>query len=481
MAQPKKISSPVEIGTVLVVGSAGPINIGKPGLGPLANTTNVQGSLFLPTLTPSLPLQLDSTNMVISSPIVLDTTQVTSGPAAPGLVLTSSGPGFPPMWLALGGGGGTVTSVGLALPASVFSISGSPVVGSGVLTGSFVTQAANTVFAGPSLGVPAIPTFRGLVAADIPPINLTTGVTGVLPIANGGTNTSVIGPAGSSVYSTGTAYGFSPVGVLGQILTSGGAGSPTWTSLSSIGVTTFSAGTTGFTPIIATSGAITLAGTLGIANGGTNSTTALNNNRIMVSSGGAIVEAAALTDGQLLIGSTGAAPVAANITAGAGITVTNGPGTITISSPSANILSLAAAKSGTQAVAALATPTTVTGWSTAAPNYADLVGFVPASGVFTAPATGRYQFLVNLSYLNSASASGDRSVQLFLNGATVVALQTVQPTPDLTLSNVLSISRDLALTAADTVVVQVINNAGIANTMTVSASPSTYLSILRLA
>jgi len=40
------------------------------------------------------------------------------------------------------------------------------------------------------------------------------------------------------------------------------------------GVTTFSAGTTGFTPSTATSGAITLAGTLAIANGGSGQTTA---------------------------------------------------------------------------------------------------------------------------------------------------------------------------------------------------------------
>ena len=42
---------------------------------------------------------------------------------------------------------------------------------------------------------------------------------------------------------------------------------------SSTGVTTFSAGTTGFTPSTATTGAITLAGTLNIANGGTGATT----------------------------------------------------------------------------------------------------------------------------------------------------------------------------------------------------------------
>ncbi len=40
-------------------------------------------------------------------------------------------------------------------------------------------------------------------------IDLTSSdVTGVLPVANGGTNTSSIGSAGSVAYSTGTAYGY---------------------------------------------------------------------------------------------------------------------------------------------------------------------------------------------------------------------------------------------------------------------------------
>ncbi|MBK9717855.1 MAG: hypothetical protein IPO85_10135 [Saprospiraceae bacterium] len=75
-----------------------------------------------------------------------------------------------------------------------------------------------------------------------------------------------------------------------------------------------------------------ISGVLPIINGGTNSSTALNNNRIMVSTGGSIVEAAALTNGQLLIGSTGAAPVAATLTAGTGIAITNAAGSITIAS-----------------------------------------------------------------------------------------------------------------------------------------------------
>lgn len=62
---------------------------------------------------------------------------------------------------------GTVTSIGLSLP-NIFSVSGSPVTSSGTLSASLTTQAANYVWAGPETGANAGPTFRALVAADIP-------------------------------------------------------------------------------------------------------------------------------------------------------------------------------------------------------------------------------------------------------------------------------------------------------------------------
>lgn len=58
------------------------------------------------------------------------------------------------------------TSVGLALPSSVFTVSGSPVTSIGTLTGSFNTQSTHTVFAGPTSGT-AVPTFRVLSTADL--------------------------------------------------------------------------------------------------------------------------------------------------------------------------------------------------------------------------------------------------------------------------------------------------------------------------
>ena len=79
----------------------------------------------------------------------------------------------------LGSGFGTVTSVGLSLPG-IFTVSGSPVTSSGTLSASLNTQSANYVFSGPASGSAAAPTFRALVAADIPSLSgiYLTSITG---------------------------------------------------------------------------------------------------------------------------------------------------------------------------------------------------------------------------------------------------------------------------------------------------------------
>ena len=89
---------------------------------------------------------------------------------------------------------------------------------------------------------------------------------------------------------------------------------------STTNVTTFSAGTTGFTPSSATSGAVTLAGTLATTNGGTGLTS--------FTSGGAVyaTSTSALTTGTLPIASGG---TGATTLAGANIAVTNAANTFT--------------------------------------------------------------------------------------------------------------------------------------------------------
>ena len=101
------------------------------------------------------------------------------------------------------------------------------------------------------------------------------------------------------------------------VLVDGTAGSGTYTAWfvtltgSVGGVTSFSGGTTGLTPATATTGAISLAGTLNVANGGTGQTT--------------------YTNGQLLIGNTTGNTLAkATLTAGTNVSITNGAGAITI-------------------------------------------------------------------------------------------------------------------------------------------------------
>lgn len=73
---------------------------------------------------------------------------------------------------ATGAGSGSVTSVALSAPAAVFTVGGSPVTTAGTLTLGLQTQIAHLFWCGPSAGIPATPTFRAIVNADLP----TTGV-----------------------------------------------------------------------------------------------------------------------------------------------------------------------------------------------------------------------------------------------------------------------------------------------------------------
>ncbi len=58
-----------------------------------------------------------------------------------------------------------------------------------------------------------------------------SSVTGVLAIANGGTNSTTTPTAGAVSYGTGTAYAFTAAGTTGQVLSSNGSGTPTWISV----------------------------------------------------------------------------------------------------------------------------------------------------------------------------------------------------------------------------------------------------------
>jgi hypothetical protein len=89
---------------------------------------------------------------------------------------------------------GTVTSVAMSVP-SFLSVAGSPITGSGTLAVSLSTQTSGAVFAGPATGVAVAPTFRSLVATDIPALDFSKITTGVVPVSQGGTGATTVSGA----------------------------------------------------------------------------------------------------------------------------------------------------------------------------------------------------------------------------------------------------------------------------------------------
>ena len=168
-------------------------------------------------------------------------------------------------------------------------------------------------------------------ASDVPTLNQnTTGnaanVTGTVAIANGGTGQnskanafnalSPITSVGDLIIGTGTNTS-SRLGIgttSGYVLTTNGT-TASWQAPSGGGVSSFTTSLSGLTPNSATTGAVTLAGTLGVASGGTGATTLTG---IIKGSGtSAFTAAAAGTDYQAPItltttGTSGAATFVGN-------------------------------------------------------------------------------------------------------------------------------------------------------------------------
>lgn len=216
-------------------------------------------------------------------------------------------------------------------------------------------QAANTFFAGPESGPDVDASFRAITAADIPTLNQnTTGtasnVTGTVAVANGGTGATSL-TANAVLIGNGTSalQSVSP-GALGNVLTSDGT---TWTSGTPApgGVTSVSFGSTGLTPSTATGGVVSVAGTLNVANGGTGQTS--------------------YTDGQLLIGNTAGNTLAkATITAGTGISVTNGASSISIAATNNGTVTSVDVSGGTTGLTTSGGPVTSSGTITIAGTLA---------------------------------------------------------------------------------------------------------------
>ncbi len=153
-------------------------------------------------------------------------------------------------------------------------------------------------------------------------VNLSTGVTGTLTVPNGGTGDTSFTPY--SVVCGGTSntgpLQQTATGSTGQVLQSAGASAvPTYSTATYPSTTTIN-------QILYSSAANTVAG-LSTAN------------RAVLTTGATGIPAltALATDGQLIIGSTAGAPAAATLTAGMGVSITNGSNSITIATTGGGI------------------------------------------------------------------------------------------------------------------------------------------------
>lgn len=196
---------------------------------------------------------------------------------------------------------------------------------------------------------------------------------GTLAVANGGTGRTTLTSNGVLVGAGTGAIVQTTAGTTGQVLAGNTGSPPTFQDLSSLGVSSLNFGSTGLTPNSATTGAITVAGTLVAASGGTGQSSYTTGDLLYASGASALSKLAGVatgnvlisggvatapswgkvdltsavsgvlpvanggtgqssyTNGQLLIGNTATGGLnAATLTAGANMSITNGNGTITL-------------------------------------------------------------------------------------------------------------------------------------------------------
>lgn len=174
-----------------------------------------------------------------------------------------------------GTGGGTVNSVSQTVPAG-FAIGGSPVTNTGTLAITYATGQTNHLVLG--TGTAGQLGLIALTTADIPTIPLGSGVSGLLPVANGGTGigtlTGLLKGNGTSAFSvaasadviglwTGTCSSATFLRGDGSCAAPAASGTVTSVGLSWTG----SGLTIGGTPVT-TSGTLAISGLLGVPAGG---------------------------------------------------------------------------------------------------------------------------------------------------------------------------------------------------------------------
>lgn len=249
----------VQSGTTKKVTATGLVqnaNLGTPTAVNLTNATNVPVNQATGLLSVShggtgtaSPSIVAGTNVTVTGTWPNQTINATSSGSVTGVTATAP----------VASSGGTTPNISMAAATTSAN---------GYLTSTDWNTFNGKLSSGGPLGTPSSGT-----ATNLTGLPLTTGVTGTLPIANGGTNATTAATARSNILPSYT-------GNAGKVLAvNAGATDVEYIAASGSGTVTsvaVSGGTTGLTtsggPITA-AGTITLAGTLAVANGGTGTST----------------------------------------------------------------------------------------------------------------------------------------------------------------------------------------------------------------
>jgi hypothetical protein len=258
---------------------------------------------------------------------------------------------------------GTVTSIDVSGGTTGLTYSGGPITSAGTITmaGTLITTNGGTGLSSYTAGdITYYATGTALSKLAIGASTFILTSTGTAPqwsdpagisvntatnIAGGGANQIVFNTASGT-----TSFITAPTVANTYLEWSGSAFQWSANPLGTVTSVDVSGGTTGLTTSggpITTSGTITLAGTLAVANGGTGQTS--------------------YTDGELLIGnSTGNTLTKATLTAGTGISITNGTGSITIATTGSGTVTSVDASGGTTGLSFSGGPITTSGTLTLA-------------------------------------------------------------------------------------------------------------------
>jgi hypothetical protein len=381
------VYTPATIGTttgISLTSGSGTLTINNTGVTALAGTSNqITASASTGSVTLSTPATFIAPGSIAS------TTSITAGNA---LTVTTGG-------ATITAGGLTVTAGGIVVTAGLEYLSTTASVSA---AGS--TQGTATALTANNVVVTTVSASQGVVL----PVPSTTGTR--ISIVNKGANALAIYPnSGGSIDAAsantaislpvnGTWTGFNSSTTQwyssNPIITAGTAISVTTgngiVTVANTGVTSLS-GTANQITASASTGAITLSlpsavtlpGSLVVTTSATVS--GLTANSFLYSgTSGLLTTTSAPTNGQLLVGSTGGAPVAATLTQGTGMTITNGAGSITVAN--AGVLSFTQSVPSFLSQAGASTATgAVSSTITLATQTANTVFSGPATAGPTAP------------------------------------------------------------------------------------------------